>query len=79
MLDFDVVVREATEADGAALAEIERRSPLVLDDRKVVIDRGEDYFAFARLMEDVTVCFGLIDGTPAGINCGALCTAGTSG
>jgi hypothetical protein len=44
-----------------------------------VIDRGDDYFAFARLMEEVTVSFGLIDGEPAGINCGALLTARIDG
>ena len=78
-LDFEVVVREATEADAPALAEIERRCPLVLGDSAMVIDRGDDYFAFARLMEDVTVSLGLIDGEPAGINCGALCTARIGG
>lgn len=78
-LDFDVVVREATEGDGPALAEIERGCPLVLGDGQMVIDRGSDYFAFARLMEDVTVSFGLIDGEPAGINCGALRTARIGG
>jgi hypothetical protein len=79
VLDFDVVVREATEADASALAEIERRCPLVLGDSSVTIDRGDDYFAFARLMEDVTVAFGLIDGEPAGINCGAVHTARIDG
>ena len=79
VLDFEVVVREATEADGPALAEIERQSPLVLGDETMVIDRGDDYFAFARLMEDVTVSLGVIDGEPAGINCGAVRTARVGG
>jgi hypothetical protein len=79
VLDFDLVVREATEADAPALAEIERRCPLVLGDSAMVIDRGDDYFSFARLMEDVTVSLGLIDGEPAGINCGALLTVRIGG
>jgi len=37
----------------------------------VTFDRGDDYFAFARLMEDVTVGMGFVDGVPAAINCGA--------
>lgn len=70
--DSEVVVREATEADAAVLSDIERRCPIVLDDTSVVVDRGDDYFAFARLMEDVTVSLGFVDGDPAGINCGAV-------
>ena len=65
-------MREATEADSQILAEIERRCPIVLDDRTVTFDRGDDYFAFARLMEDVTVGLGFVDGVPAAINCGAM-------
>lgn len=79
VLDFEVVVREAVTEDGPALAEIERSCPLVLGGHSVIIDRGDDYFAFARLMEDVTVSFGLIDGEPAGINCGAVRTARIDG
>ena len=43
-----------------------------LDARTVTFDRGGDYFAFARLMEDVTVGLGFVDGVPAAINCGAM-------
>ena len=71
VFEFEVTVREATEADGPDLAEIERQCPLVLDDATVTFDRGDDYFAFARLMEDVTVGMGFVDGVPAAINCGA--------
>ena len=73
--DFDVTVREATEADAAVLAEIERRCPITLGDRSITFDRGDDYFAFARLMEDVTVGLGFADGVPAAINCGGRVTA----
>ena len=43
-----VTVREAAEADGPMLAEIERRTPLQLGDVAIVIDRRDDYFAAAR-------------------------------
>jgi hypothetical protein len=72
--DFEVTVREATEADAPVLAEIERRCPIVLDDRTITFDRGDDYFAFARLMEEVTVGLGFVDGVAAAINCGAMRT-----
>lgn len=79
VLDFEVEVREATDADGAGLAELERSCPIQLREGSMAIDRGEDYFAFARLMEDVTVSLGLVDGQPAGVNCGALRTARVDG
>jgi len=71
-LDSNVEVREATEADGAILAEIERRCPIVRGPQSRYFDRGDDYFAFARLLEDVTVGIALIDGEPAAASCGAL-------
>jgi len=79
LFDDDVTVREATQADARALAEIERRCPVVLGDWSVAFDRGDDYFAFARLMADVTVAIGFVGGEPAAINCGAahpVCIAG---
>ncbi|MBI2767036.1 MAG: GNAT family N-acetyltransferase [Chloroflexi bacterium] len=66
-----VSVRIATEADAALLAEVERRSPLVFGERQLVIDRGTDYFAAARLMEDVTVLLAEVDGEPAAVYCAA--------
>lgn len=47
-----VVIREAVPADGPALNDLERRAPMVLGDVTVTYDRGEDYLAFARLMEN---------------------------
>ncbi|HEX6031284.1 MAG TPA: hypothetical protein VFY90_07615, partial [Tepidiformaceae bacterium] len=67
-----IEIRVATEADGPVLAEIERNAPLQLGDSSFVIDRGGDYFAAARLMEDATVLLGSVDGEPAGVFCGAL-------
>jgi len=77
--DFDVTVREATEADAPALAEIERRCPILLGDTSITFDRGDDYFAFARLMEDVTVGLAFAEGVPAAINCGAVHPVRTGG
>jgi hypothetical protein len=75
VFEFDVTVREATQADAAALSEIERRCPIVLGGKSVAFDRGDDYFAFARLMEDVTVGLGFVEGVPAAINCGGVRSA----
>lgn len=69
--DFDLVLREATEADAAVLADIERRSPVVTESTQVATDRGEDYFASARLMDDVTVVVAELDGEPAGVAWGS--------
>ncbi len=80
ILDFDVVSREATLADAAILADIERRCPIVLGDGvTMTIDRGDDYFAFTRLMDDFLVALGLVDGKPAGVNVAALHTVRVGG
>ena len=70
--DFKLEVRKATEADAAALAEIERRCPIVLGDTSMYFDRGDDYFAFARLMEEATVGIAFVDDKPAAVSCGAM-------
>ena len=69
--EFKLEVREATEADAPILADIERRCPIVLGDTHVHFDRGSDYFAFARLMEDYTIGIASVDGVPAAVSCGA--------
>ncbi|MGH7864705.1 MAG: hypothetical protein ACREQB_06935 [Candidatus Binataceae bacterium] len=66
-----IQARAATVADAAVLSEIERQSPMVRGDLVQYFDRGEDYFAFARLMEDVTVGIVFVDGEPAGAGWGA--------
>jgi len=72
-MEPQVQVREATAADGPALAEIERNSPLVFaDGSSLRIDRRDDYFAAARLMAGATVMLAEVDGEPAGAICGAL-------
>jgi flavin reductase (DIM6/NTAB) family NADH-FMN oxidoreductase RutF len=77
--DFQLEVREATAADAAILADVERRCPIVLDGVSRWFDRGEDYFAFARLMEDATVGLAFVDGAPAAVTCGARHTVRIGG
>lgn len=73
ILDFEVVSREATIEDAATLADIERRCPIVLgDETTMTIERGDDYFAFTRLMDNFLVALGFVDGKPAGVNVAAL-------
>ena len=68
----EVAIRIASEADAAILSELERRSPLQLGDAALVIDRGDDYFAAARLMANATVLLAEVDGEPAGVLAGAV-------
>ena len=72
LLDVDVTVREASEADAAALSDLERRCPIVMGDTSMTIDRGADYFAFTRLMEEAIVSIALVGGKVAGVNCWVL-------
>lgn len=65
--DFEVVVRDATPDDGAVLAEIERRAPIVMGDELVTFDRSADYLAAARLMEEAAVVMAEVDGEPAAV------------
>ena len=67
-----IVIREATSADALVLADIERRTPLMVGDSTLAIDRGADYFAAARLMEAATVFLAEVDGVAAAVQCGAL-------
>ncbi len=80
ILEFEVVSREATPADAAVLADIERRCPIVLgDDVTMTIERGDDYFSFTRLMDDFLVALGFVDGKPAGVNVAAVHTVRVGG
>jgi len=65
--DFTVTVRDATEADGPALVDLEKRSPIMLGDTAMSFDRGHDYFASVRLMEDASVVLAEVDGVPAAV------------
>lgn len=77
--DFKLETRDATEADGDILAEVERRCPIVLGDTKIWFDRGKDYFAFTRLMEDCSIGIAFVDGEPAAVSCGAKHTVKIGG
>jgi hypothetical protein len=77
--DFQLEVREATLADAAVLADLERRCPIVVGDTSMWFDRGEDYFAFAALMDDATVGLAFVDGAPAAMTCGARHTVRIGG
>jgi hypothetical protein len=71
-LDANVEVRKAVDSDAAALAEIERRCPIVMAGKSMYFDRGADYFASNRLMEEATTGIAFVDGKPAAASCGAL-------
>jgi hypothetical protein len=77
--DFDLVVREATPADAAVLSDLERRCPIVVGDTRLWFDRGDDYFAGVRLMEDAIVGLAFVDGAPAAVTCGARHTVRIGG
>ena len=69
--EYDLQMIAATEEHAATLANIERRALVVLGDTTVATDRGEDYFAAARLIDDPTVFLAVVDGDPAGVSWGA--------
>ncbi|MGA0601347.1 hypothetical protein ACO2Q3_11655 [Caulobacter sp. KR2-114] len=69
--DFQLGFREATAADAAILADVERRCPIVMGDVAVHFDRGEDYMDATRLMEDCSIGLASVDGEPAAVSCGA--------
>jgi GNAT superfamily N-acetyltransferase len=69
--DFKLEVREAGPDDALIVADIERRCPIVMGDTSVWFDRGAEYFAFSRLLEDCTVGLASVDGIPAAVSCGA--------
>jgi hypothetical protein len=77
--DFDLLVRDATPADTAILADVERRCPIVVGDTKLWFDRGEAWFNGVRLMEDATVGLAFVDGAPAAVTCGARHTVRIGG
>jgi hypothetical protein len=77
--DFKLETRDATEADGDILAELERRCPIVLGHTKIWFDRGKDYFAFTRLMEEFSIGLAFVDDEPAAVSCGARHTVRIGG
>ena len=79
LFSFKLETRDATEADADILAELERRCPIVLGDTKIWFDRGKDYFAFTRLMEEFSIGLAFVDGEPAAVSCGAKHTVRIGG
>lgn len=67
-----VVLREAVPEDAPQLVELERRSPIAIGDATVAYDRGDDFFAFARLMEETHNLVIEEHGKVAAFHCGAL-------
>jgi len=67
-----VVIREALESEGPILAELERRSPLKVGRASITYDRGDDFFAFARLMEKTVNLVAEEDGEILALHCVAL-------
>jgi hypothetical protein len=77
--DFKLETRDAVEADAKILADLERRCPIELGDTKIWFDRGDDYFAFTRLMETYSIGLAFVDGEPAAVSCGAKHTVSIGG
>jgi hypothetical protein len=70
--DAGVVIRDATDDDAAALAAIERRSPITVGPVSITYDRAHDFFAFARLMDDNITRVADEAGEVVGFFCAAL-------
>ena len=74
-----VVIREAREAEGPELRQLEVRSPLRIGDATIVYDRGDDFFAFARLMEETTNLVAEEHGEILALECAAMHTIEIAG
>ena len=65
-------VREATPSDAAALNDLEIRAPMTLGDgTTITLDRGSDFLAFGRLMDENVTFVAERDGDLLGMACGA--------
>ena len=65
-----VEIRDATPADGAALADLYRSIPMVAGDLQVTIDIGDDYFVSTRLMPESRTLVATDQGRPIGLYTG---------
>lgn len=63
------VVRPARADDASALRELERRSPIVTGAMRTTYDRGDDYFAGARLTGGITGTVAEHDGAIVAMHC----------
>ncbi len=66
-----VTIRQANDADGPQLRALEMRTPLIVDDEPIVYDRGDDYLASTRLMEDAQVFVAEHEGRIVGVHADA--------
>jgi RimJ/RimL family protein N-acetyltransferase len=65
------VIRMARPDEAAELAEVERNTALVIGGDDILLDRGDDWFAPFRLMEDAEVMVAEVDGAVVGLVAGA--------
>ncbi len=79
LYNFRLETRDAVETDAHILADLERRCPIELGDTKIWFDRGKDYFAFTRLMEEFSIGLAFVDDEPAAVSCGARHTVRIGG
>ena len=63
----DLIIREATPADNDALIDLERRSPLVLGEARLVFDRSPNFLARRELQEHGCMLVAERDGSPTGV------------
>jgi hypothetical protein len=70
----DVMTRVATDDDGAALAALERRTPVVDGDVRRSYDRHGGWFDQIRLMDDTTVVVAEIEDEVVGVHVDAVHT-----
>jgi hypothetical protein len=64
-----IVLRPAEPGDAIALRALERRCPIVMGDVRVTYDRGDDYFAGARLVGDSYPMVAERDGQLVAVHC----------
>jgi hypothetical protein len=70
--DFKLDVREGGPDDALIVSDIERRSPIVKGETSTWFERGDRYFDFTRLMDEVVVGLASVDGEAAAVTCGAV-------
>ena len=73
-----VRVRDATEADAPALADLERRTPVIDTESERSYDRA-DWFGQLRLMDEVVAVVAEIDGRIVGVHADAIRTTRLAG
>jgi hypothetical protein len=69
LVPTNATLRPARPTDAAALRDLERNCPIVMGDVRVTYDRGEDYFAGARLVGDTDPVVAERDGKVVAIHC----------